>query len=197
MVFFHPHECSVLVGFGHTSAVISNGEQLVLALCPLRPQAVQLFIALLPFALALSDSVNKFCIGRKLLICQLSQLLPGQIAFSTVLVENSLCFFFQFCQILFDTCFPDKSIPVRHALDLCTVDEHFLVFCFFQFGKSLYKLVEQVFYCIFRLSAPESGKRRVVRHPLSLKKPDKVDILGACKLQLSGGINAAHIAVHQ
>ena len=90
VVFFHPHECSVLVGFGHTSAVIANGEQLVLVLCPLRPQAVQLFIPLLPFALAFSDPVNKFCIWRKLLICQLSQLLPSQIAFSTVLVENFL-----------------------------------------------------------------------------------------------------------
>ena len=68
MVFFHPHECSVLVGFGHTSAVISNSEQLVLVLCPLRPQAVQLFIPLLPFALALSYPVNKFCIWRKLLV---------------------------------------------------------------------------------------------------------------------------------
>ena len=76
-----PHECSVLVGFGHTSAVIANGEQLILVLCPLRPQAVQLFIPLLAFALSLSDPVNKFCIGRKLLICQLSQLLSGQIAF--------------------------------------------------------------------------------------------------------------------
>ena len=68
MVFFHPHECSVLVGFGHTSAVISNSEQLVLVLCPLRPQAVQLSIPLLPFALALSYPVNKFCIWRKLLV---------------------------------------------------------------------------------------------------------------------------------
>lgn len=81
VVFFHPHECSVLVGFGHTSAVIANGEQLILVLCPLRPQAVQLLIPLLAFALSLSDPVNKFCIGRKLLICQLSQLLSGQIAF--------------------------------------------------------------------------------------------------------------------
>ena len=81
VVFFHPHECSVLVGFGHTSAVIANGEQLILVLCPLRPQAVQLFIPLLAFALSLSDPVNKFCIGRKLFICQLSQLLSGQIAF--------------------------------------------------------------------------------------------------------------------
>lgn len=81
VVFFHPHECSVLAGFGHTSAVIANGEQLILVLCPLRPQVVQLFIPLLAFALSLSDPVNKFCIGRKLLICQLSQLLSGQIAF--------------------------------------------------------------------------------------------------------------------
>ena len=103
--------------------------------------------------------MNKFCIWRKLLICQLSQLLPSQIAFSTVLVENFLRFFFQFYQILFDTCFPDKGVSIRHALDLCAVDEHFLVFCFFPFGKSFYKLVEQFFYCLFRLSAPEPGKR--------------------------------------
>ena len=83
VVFFHPHECGVLVGFGHTSAVISNGEQLVLVLCPFRPQAVQLFIPLLPFALALSDPMNKFCIWRKLLVRQLLQFLSGQIAFST------------------------------------------------------------------------------------------------------------------
>ena len=34
-------------------------------------------------------------------------------------------------------------------------------------------------------------KRRIVRHLLSLKKPDKVDILAARKLQLSGGVDAA------
>ena len=33
------------------------------------------------------------------------------------------------------------------------------VFCLFQFGKPLYKLVEQFFYCLFYLSAPEPGKR--------------------------------------
>ena len=33
------------------------------------------------------------------------------------------------------------------------------VFCLFQFGKLLYKLVEQFFYRLFYLSAPEPGKR--------------------------------------
>ena len=63
--------------------------------------------------------------------------------------------------------------------------------------KALYKLVEQVLDRILCFAAPEPGKRRVVRHLLLLKKPDKIDILAARKLQLSGGIDAAHIAVQQ
>ena len=109
VVFFHPHECSVLVGFGHTSAVIANGEQLILVLCPLRPQAVQLFIPLLAFAFSLSDPVNKFCIGRKLLICQLSQLLSGQIAFfSPHSLKTTFAFSFNFARFFSTPVFQTK-----------------------------------------------------------------------------------------
>ena len=88
-------------------------------------------------------------------------------------------------------CAAMKGIPMHYALDLCAVDKDFFVFCFFQFGKPFYKLVEQILYYFFRLSASEPGKRRVIRHLLSLKKPDKVDILAACKLQFPGGVDAA------
>ena len=106
------------------------------------------------------------------------------IAFSCTLPKMAYFFKVRVCAAM-------KGIPIHYALDLCAVDKDFFVFCFFQFGKPFYKLVEQILYYFFRLSASEPGKRRVVRHLLSLKEPDKVDILAACKLQFPGGVDAA------
>ena len=71
----------------------------------------------------------------------------------------------------------------------CTT-KRIIIFCVLRYNERKFK-AEQVLDSFLCFAATGSGKRRINPHLLPLKKPDKVDILAARKLQLSGGVDAA------
>ena len=76
---------------------------------------------------------------------------------------------------------PESRIP-------CTT-KRIIIFCVLRYNERKFK-AEQVLGSFLCFAATGSGKRRINPHLLPLKKPDKVDLLAARKLQLSGGVDA-------